>query len=73
MKYSRISNDTSHLKHYIKLVAGGVDKDCQGVKDLGDKEEVIDGDLVQVITHKNLWVFRNQVIITKTRQVGEPA
>ena len=30
MKYSRISNDTSHLKHYIKLVAGGVDKDCQG-------------------------------------------
>ena len=30
MKYSRISNDTSCLKHYIKQVAGGVDKDCQG-------------------------------------------
>ena len=33
MKYSRVSNDTSHLKHYIKLVTGhteGVDEDCPG-------------------------------------------
>ena len=68
----------SHLKYYIKLVAGpieGVDKDCQGpglhlalvkevskttdhlpVEDVGDEECVLDRDLVQVVTHENLWV-----------------
>ena len=77
MKYSRISNDTSCLKHYIKQVAGGVDKDCQGpglhlalvvVEDLGDEKEMLDRDLVQVVTDENLWIGAHYVGLVKVRK-----